>query len=169
MKKFFVSALKALAVTAIVACASVGAKAAIPDTQLRTTEGETVQTGTLATANEQPVILTFFATWCKPCMRELHALSEKYDDLEAQGIRVVAVSIDEATDEDKVITLANSKGWPFEVLLDPTGELRRGLGVQTVPHAFVLDTTGEVVLNHPGYQEGSETELIEAAEKAVKK
>lgn len=161
---------RALRIVMMLTCmaASLTASAAIPSAQLRTIEGETVETSTLSTEKGQPVILTFFATWCKPCMRELAALSERHDELEEQGVRVVAVSIDEAADEHKVVTLANSKAWPFEVLLDPAGDLHRAMGVQVVPHAFVIAPDGDTVLNHPGYQDGSEAELIKAALKAKK-
>ena len=50
-------------------------------------------------------------------------------------------------------------GWEYEVLLDPNGEFKRAMNVQNVPHVFVLDSQGDIVYNHTGYTDGSETDL----------
>jgi peroxiredoxin len=108
----------------------------------------------------KPVIIAFFATWCKPCMRELEAINELYADWQEQtGVEMYIVSIDQGQDVKKVKPLVDGYGWDYHVLLDPNGELKRAMNVQNVPHLFVIDSKGQTVYNHTGYTDGSEKEI----------
>lgn len=133
--------------------------AELPEVVLRDTEGHDVNVTQLA-QNGKPVILSFFATWCKPCMRELKAIDELYPDWQDEtGVEVILVSIDQAQDMHKVKPLVDGNGWEFRVLLDPNWTLKREMNVQNVPHLFVIDRKGHIVYNHAGYTEGDETEI----------
>ena len=135
--------------------------AALPSTQLKDLNGKTVDTAKL-TNGGKPVIISFWATWCKPCMRELKALHEVYADWQDEtGVRIIIVSIDQAQDAQKVKPLVDGNGWEFDVLLDLSGDFKRAMGVQSIPHVFVLDGKGKIVHNHVGYTDGSEDELLE--------
>lgn len=134
---------------------------ALPSTQLKDLNGKTVDTAKL-TNNGKPIIISFWATWCKPCLRELKALHEEYADWQDEtGVRIIIVSIDQAQDAQKVKPLVDGFGWEFDVLLDPSGDFKRAMGVQSIPHVFVLDGKGKIVHNHVGYTDGSEDELLE--------
>ena len=114
-------------------------------------------------------MISFFALWCKPCNRELKAISEVYDEWQEEtGMRLVAVSIDEAQNEQKVKPFVESKGWEYEVLLDPNGEFKRQMGVNDIPHVFIVDGEGNIVWNHQGYVDGGEEDILEAVKKFVK-
>lgn len=135
------------------------AKAVLPGVALQNAEGKTVQTDKLAEQGV-PVIISFFATWCKPCIRELKAIDEYYEDWQEEtGVKMYIVSIDQGQDSKKVVPMVDGYGWDYEVLLDPNGEFKRAMNVQNVPHIFVLNSQGEVVYNHAGYTDGSETDL----------
>lgn len=109
-----------------------------------------------------PVILTFFATWCKPCLRELNAIRDVYPDWQEEtGVELVAVSIDRGQDVAKVKPLADTEGWDYTVLLDSENELKQTLGVRSVPRIFILDGKGHIIDDHLGYGIGGETEIIE--------
>lgn len=158
-KKFWIAS--ALALTAL------GASAALPSVTLKNLEGKTVDTAQLSN-DGKPFVISFFALWCKPCQRELKAIAEVYDEWQEEtGVKVYAVSIDEAQNEQKVKPLVSSKGWEYEVLLDPNGEFKRQLGVNDIPHVFVVDGQGNIVWNHQGYVDGGEEDILEAVKKAL--
>ena len=112
--------------------------------------------------NGKPIIISFWATWCKPCMEELNTIADEYDDwVDETGVELIAVSIDDARSTGKVEPLVNSKGWDYTVLLDANGDLKRGMNVNNVPHTFLLDGSGKVVWDHNNYSPGDEEELYE--------
>lgn len=152
----------------ICATLAVATFAALPAARLKSIEGKTVNTATLSN-DGKPIIVSFFATWCKPCMRELKAIHEVYPDWQDEtGVKVVLISIDSAQDAERVKPLVDGQGWEYEVLLDPNGEFKRLMQVQTVPHVFVLDGKGNIVYNHTGYTDGSEDDLYEVVKKYSK-
>lgn len=135
------------------------AQAALPSVELKDVDGKTVKTEHLTDAGK-PVIIAFFATWCKPCLRELEVINDLYDDWQEEtGVTMYVVSIDQGQDIKKVKPLVDGNGWEYRVLLDPNGEFKRAMNVQNVPHMFVIDSNGKIVYNHTGYTEGSEKEI----------
>ena len=133
----------------------------LPKVVLKDIHGKAVATDTLSN-DGRPFIIGFFATWCKPCNRELDAISEVYVDWQEEtGVKLIAVSIDQAQNTNKVKPLVESHGWDYEVLLDPNGNLKRALGVQMIPFVVIVDGKGNIVYRHQGYTDGAEEELIE--------
>ncbi len=145
------------------------ANAQLPSVVLKTMEGKTVSTDTLRN-NGKPFIVDFFATWCKPCNRELDAISEVYEDWQKEtGVRIFAVSVDQGQNINKVKPLVDSHNWEYDVLLDPNGELKRALGIQMIPYVLIFDGNGNMVYKHNGYTDGDEEELIGKVRELVNK
>ena len=153
--------MKKILLLSIMAICAITISAQLPNVQLKDINGKTVQTGEISN-NGKPVIISFWATWCKPCIRELKAIHEVYPDWQDEtGMKLIAVSIDEAQNEQKVKPLIDGRGWEYDVLLDPNGEFKRQMGVTDIPHVFIVDGQGNVVWNHKGYVDGGEEEIIE--------
>ncbi|MDY3848040.1 MAG: TlpA disulfide reductase family protein [Prevotella sp.] len=155
-----------LAIALIMACTA--ASAQLPSVMLKTLDGKTVDTSKLNN-DGKPFIISFFATWCKPCNRELKAIHEQYADWQDEtGVKLIAISIDQAQNINKVKPLVDSEEWEYEVLLDPNSEFRRALGVQMIPHVFIIGGDGKIVESRSGYTEGGENHLIEKVRELVK-
>ena len=138
------------------------AQAQLPNVSLQDVNGNTVQTGSIKN-DGKPVIISFWATWCKPCLRELKAIHEVYPDWQDEtGVKMIIVSIDQAQDANRVKPMVDGFGWEYDVLLDPNGDFKRAMNVQNVPHVFVLDGKGKIVYNHAGYVDGGEQDIYEA-------
>ncbi len=161
MKKYFaIFAVMMLSVTA--------AFAQLPSVNLKTIDGKTVNTAELSN-DGKPFIIDFFATWCHPCNRELDAIAEVYEDWQKEtGVKIIAVSIDQAQNIHKVKPLVDGRGWEYEVLLDPNSDFKRALGVQMIPYTLIVDGQGNIVYKHNGYTDGAEEELIEKVRELVK-
>ncbi len=140
----------------------------LPSGTLKDINGKTVDTATLSN-DGKPFIIDFFATWCKPCNRELKAIHEVYPDWQEEtGVKLIAVSIDQAQNINKVKPLVDANGWEYDVLLDPNGDFKRALGIQMIPYVLIVDGKGNIVYKHNGYTDGAEEELIEKVRELVK-
>jgi len=104
-------------------------------------------------------VFSFWATWCAPCIEELNALNEVYDEWKTElNLEIIAVSTDDSRTQKRVKPLLNGKGWDFEVLLDTNQDLKRALGIVNIPYTIVVKN-GEIVHIQNGFTPGSEDEL----------
>ena len=139
----------------------------LPQITLKDITGKSVRVDTLSN-NGKPFIIDFFATWCKPCNRELDAIAEVYEEWQEEtGVKLFAVSIDRAQNTNKVKPLVDNHGWTYDVLLDPNSDLRRTFGGELIPYVVVCDGKGNVVYKHNGYTDGAENELIEKVRELI--
>ena len=114
-----------------------------------------------------PVIISFWATWCKPCQSELEALKDLEDSWKNK-VRIIAVSIDDARAMAKVKSLVKGKKWPFEVLLDPNKELYKAFNISAIPYVLVINDK-KVVWTHSGYMPGNEVLVVDKALETIGK
>jgi peroxiredoxin len=143
------------------------ASAQLPAVSLKTIDGKTINTAELSN-DGKPFIISFFATWCKPCNRELKAIQEVYADWQDEtGVKVIAISIDQAQNIQKVKPLVDGNGWEFDILLDPNSDFKRAMGVNMIPHVFIIDGKGNIVESRSGYTEGGEEHLIEKVRELI--
>ena len=133
----------------------------LPDSKVQDKRGKAVSTAACID-NETPFIVSFWSTTCKPCLKELDALSENYDDWNDETqFRVIAVSIDDSRSVARAKALAAGSGWDmFEVFYDVNSDFKRAMNVSMVPQVFVFDKNGKQVYTHTGYKPGDEEELI---------
>ena len=162
--------LAILAITFITLCSAVitsdGDK--IPSATVKKLDGTKVNTTTFSN-NGKPIVISFWATWCKPCKKELDAIAENYADWQKEtGVKLIAISIDDAHSSGKVVTDVKTKGWEYEVYLDENSDFKRAMNVNNVPHTFLVDGNGKIVWSHNSYTEGDEIHLYENIQSLAK-
>ncbi|MFZ4398387.1 MAG: TlpA family protein disulfide reductase [Bacteroidales bacterium] len=137
----------------------------LPSVTIKDVNGKSIKTSEI-TNNGKPIIISFWALWCKPCQKELSTIAEVYDDWQKEtGVKLVAVSIDDARSSARVLPTVNGNNWSYDVLLDVNGDFKRAMNVNMIPHTFLLNGNGEIVWQHTSFAEGSELELIELVRK----
>ena len=140
----------------------------LPNKEVKTLDGSNFNITNLEN-NGNPIVISFWATWCKPCKKELNNIAEVYEEWQDEtNVKLVAISIDDTRSMMRVAPYVNSSEWEYEVYLDSNGELKRAMGVSTVPHTFLLNGKNEIVWQHKGYVEGDEDELLEQIEMLAK-
>jgi thiol-disulfide isomerase/thioredoxin len=160
MKKFN------LVIVFIIYMITANAQNSLPSLSLKTIDGETIKTEDLS--KDGPIVISLWATWCGPCLKELDAISDVYDEWQAEtNVKLYAVSIDDSRTVKRVKPLINGKGWEYEVLLDTNHDLKRALRVSTVPVTSIVKNN-EIVYRHSGYTPGAEDELFEEIKKHTK-
>ncbi len=130
-----------------------------PDFTLPNLVGEDVTLTELLT--DGPVVLDFWATWCKPCIKGFPQLQEIFDSYRNCGLNVLAVSIDGPRSMSRVGAFIKSKGHTFEVVLDPSQKVARKYHVSAVPRTVLIDTDGSVLFTVTGNRPGHHDKLAE--------
>ena len=140
---------------------NINAQKKIPNVNIKTLQGKTISSQSLI-KEEMPVVISFWATWCKPCLIEMEAFSENYEDWqEEKSFNFIAVSTDDSRSSSRVKSLAAGKGWPFDIYLDTNQEFKRALNINNVPFLIVINNKGNIIYEHSGYTSGDEFELFD--------
>lgn len=136
----------------------------IPNTTVSTLQGRTVKIQD-EISKDKITVLSFWATWCVPCINELDAISDVYDDWkEETNVEIIAISIDDSRTQRRIRPLVNGKGWEYKILIDKNQELKRALNISVVPHIIILKGS-KILYRHTGYSPGSEDKIFEIIKK----
>lgn len=127
-------------------------------TQLATPAGD--QTSVATIGQGKVTVVSFWATWCKPCKEEMKAMQPIFDKMK-EKIAYVAISIDNTKTMAKVGPYVKSQGYSFSVLLDPNSEVFRAVNGANVPYTLVFNADGTLHSKHDGYLEGDAAKLEE--------
>jgi thiol-disulfide isomerase/thioredoxin len=150
-----------LALCALLFATALFSQKTLPSANIKTLQGQTINVQELGKTGKITVI-SFWATWCSPCKKELDAIKDYYGEWqEKYGVELVAISVDDARTAAKIPAMVEEKGWEYRILHDPSKELQVAANIQSVPYTFLLDQTGNIVFEHIGYTPGDELELEE--------
>ena len=132
----------------------------IPDLGLKTLNGESIRSVEAINQNGFTII-SFWATWCIPCINELDAINEVISVWsEKEDITVLAISTDDSRSKKRVKPLINGKDWVFDVISDTNQDFKRAMGVVGIPHTIVTYKS-EIIHRRIGYTPGEEEDLFE--------
>jgi len=137
-----------------------------PNFKLENLDGDYVELNQFL--GEGPVLLSFWATWCKPCLEELQEYQKIYDEFKDKGFKMLAISVDDVRTLAKVKPYIRSRGYTFPVLLDSNSDVARIYYAQAVPFSVLMDKNGVILYSHLGYTRGDELELKEKIEELLK-
>ena len=159
LNPFIMKRILTVIIAAAAAISLCSAQDISPNITVKDLSGDTVLMSDVL--KDDVVIVSFWATWCKPCQNELDALAE-IEDTWADRLRVVAISTDDARSIAKVKSTVKAKMWPYEVYTDENSELAKSLNINSIPFGMII-VGGETVYSHTGYTPGSERLLVEKA------
>ena len=140
----------------------------IPSVDIKHLDGRAINTSEFNN-DSNPIIISFWATWCKPCKEELENIHDVYEDwVDETSVKLIAISIDDARNTAKIKPMVNAKGWEYEIYQDSNREFATKMGVNPIPHTFLLDGNKNIVWEHVAYTNGDEDKLYEQILKIVK-
>ena len=138
-----------------------------PDFTLENLDGDEVELN--QEIGDGPILLSFWATWCKPCIEELNEYKQIYKEYKDQGFKMFAISTDDENSVAKVKPLVKSKGYNFPVLLDTNSDAVRLYYAQSIPYSVILNKKGMIIYSHLGYMRGDEVKVKQIIASEVNK
>lgn len=139
----------------------------IPSADVKTLDGDVFNTSDFSN-NQKPIIINFWATNCKPCIKELSIIADLYDDwIDETGVKIIAISTDDSKTIANVLPFVSGKAWDYEFYTDVNGDFKRAMNVNVIPHTFIINSNLEIVWQHISYSEGDELKYIEIVRKII--
>lgn len=133
---------------------------------LKNKKGQNIIFDSLINSNK-PIIVSFWATWCSPCINELNNINDELETWEKEsGLKLYAVTIDDSRSQASALGVAKGNGWDFDILFDANQDLKRALNVANIPHIFVF-YKGKIAFQHTGYTPSSEKKLYAQVKKLI--
>ncbi|MGB0892225.1 MAG: TlpA family protein disulfide reductase [Flavobacteriaceae bacterium] len=149
---------KILTIVCILIYTSIFSQKTIPSINLTTLKGKSVNIEK-EISKDKITVLSFWATWCVPCINELDVIMETYEDWQDEtGVEIIAISIDDSRTQKRIKPLVNGKDWDYKILIDKNQELKRMLNISVIPHVVILKGS-KILYRHTGYAPGAEDEL----------
>jgi cytochrome c biogenesis protein CcmG/thiol:disulfide interchange protein DsbE len=140
---------------------SAHAQKRLPDVFIENLQRQNVSATEILNPNG-PAIISFWATWCKPCLRELQAINAELEEwTKATNVKLVAISTDDARTQMRVPALVKSKKWNFDIYVDPNGDLQRSMNILSIPYTIILNKNGEIIYQQSAYAPGDEAKYFE--------
>ncbi len=165
MKKLFAL----LAVAGMLSFQATAQEADLPSTVVKDLKGASIPFNQTFEKGKVTLV-SFWATWCIPCKKEIKSIRENMSDWKAQtDFNYMTVSMDDSRATAQVKAFAKSQGWDFPTYLDPNSDLKRSLNFQNVPFTIIVDKEGKIAHMQSGYEAGGELVLFEKIQELAAK
>lgn len=140
-----------------------------PEIDVKTLDGETINTNKIYQNNGKLTVIALWATWCKPCFLELKTYHENYPLWKKEtGVKIALISVDDARFKEKIKTLNKKKGWKFEMYIDEKKDLKEELKIINIPCTYLVNEAGDILYRHSSYSKGDEQKLYKQIKKLSK-
>lgn len=144
---------------------AINAQTRIPDLEVREVNGKSFDLSSL-THDNKPLIVIFWATWCKPCIEEMDNITEIFEDWQDEiDFEIIAICIDDTRSSPVIRSFVAGKDWPFRIIMDTNQDIMRAMNVTVIPHYYLFDRENKVVHKHTGYSPGNEFLLYDELKK----
>ncbi len=138
---------------------SVSAQKEVPNITLKKIDNTSINVKNDFAEKDKIYVLSFWATWCAPCINELEAIDEHYEEWQKEiNFEVIAVATDDAKTQKRIKPLLKGKDWDYTILLDTNQDFKRALSINNIPYTIVVKNK-KIVYIHNGYSQGEEKEL----------
>lgn len=125
---------------------------------LKTLDGNTVQMDEILSSTG--TILIFWELNSTQCCSNLDNLQESWvENIKAYGVNLVAICVDSPGMWVRVKPYVSGKDWEFDTYVDTNGNLKRALGITTIPYTILLDGEQNIKCRYPGYCSGDESQI----------
>jgi len=112
-------------------------------------------------SGDKPVIVSFWATWCVPCIKELNEINEFYPQWKKEtGARMIAISIDNNRNAQRIPAFIKRQGWNFEVYHDKNMDLAKAYKIYSIPYMLIFKN-GEIIFENTGYIQGMSEDIYD--------
>ena len=137
--------------------------AQLPSVKVQLSNNKKFDTKNL-TNGKTPLVISFWSISCDPCIQEIDAINEAYDDWQEEvNFQFVVVSTDDIRFTAQARAFAETRGWSsFTCLYDVNNDFKRAMNVVYTPQTFVISPEGKVIHSQTGYNPGAEEEIIKA-------
>ena len=130
-----------------------------------TLRGDTIA---LQSLHGQPVLLNVWATWCVPCRQEMPAIEHLYGLFADSGLKVIAVSVDEAGSNADVQRFITTFGLQFTVARDPDKRVSQAFRTLGVPETFLIDRHGKIARRWIGEFDPTSEAVMDAVREVLR-
>lgn len=142
------------------------------DIDLKTVDGEIINSSKILKNNDKPTVLLFWLTTCGPCRMEMRAIKKVYEEWQTEAdFNLVAISTDFSKNYPNFVKMVNENKWPWEAYNDVNREFRRVMPgeLNGLPQTFILDKDGSIVYHKRKYRPGDEKTLFEKIKETAAK